>query len=86
MIYCSLINRTGKKLDYVNYISMLLILPCTLSASNNIRQPEQAVDASVANGSVDSHQSISELLDSCVLYYYAVAHKYITMVSNIKSN
>lgn len=32
-------------------------------------------------GNVDNYLSLTNLLDCCVLYYYAVAHKYILMVS-----
>lgn len=41
------------------------------------------METSVTTGNMDTHQSISEILDSCVIYYYAVAHKYITMVNDM---
>lgn len=31
-------------------------------------------------GNVDDEYSINKLLDCCILYYYAVAHKYVVMV------
>lgn len=31
-------------------------------------------------GNVDDGYAINELLDCCILYYYAVAHKYVVMV------
>lgn len=34
-------------------------------------------------GSIDPLRSVNELLDCCIMYYYAVAHKYIVMVSYI---
>lgn len=38
-------------------------------------------DAPVKPGEVTAHESLKSLLDCCILYYYAVAHKYIIMVS-----
>lgn len=32
-------------------------------------------------GAIESHDSLVNLLDCCILYYYAVAHKYIIMAS-----
>lgn len=54
--------------------------------SSNLRQPVLSFDTTTATGNIDAHQSISEILDSCVLYYYAVAHKYITMVNNAQKS
>ncbi|XP_037034222.1 E3 ubiquitin-protein ligase RNF123 isoform X3 [Bradysia coprophila] len=54
--------------------------------SSNIRQPVQATETSITAGTLDAHQSISEILDSCVIYYYAVAHKYITMIADLREN
>lgn len=33
------------------------------------------------NGAIDEVLSLNDMLDSCIMYYYAVAHKYIVMVS-----
>lgn len=44
------------------------------------RTPETP-NIAVTPGKIDSYQSVNELLDGCVMYYYAVAHKYIIMVS-----
>lgn len=38
-------------------------------------------DAPVKPGEVNAQESLKNLLDCCILYYYAVAHKYIIMVS-----
>ncbi|KAJ6636383.1 E3 ubiquitin-protein ligase, partial [Pseudolycoriella hygida] len=54
------------------------------SNSNSLR-PGQTIET-VSTGKIDDHQSISEILDSCVLYYYAVAHKYITMIADLREN
>lgn len=35
----------------------------------------------MANGPMDEIVSLNDMLDSCIMYYYAVAHKYIVMVS-----
>lgn len=32
-------------------------------------------------GNISPVQSVNELLDCCIMYYFAVAHKYIIMVS-----
>lgn len=37
-------------------------------------------DPPVKPGEVNAHDSLKSLLDCCILYYYAVAHKYIIMV------
>lgn len=37
-------------------------------------------DAPVKPGELTAHDSLKSLLDCCILYYYAVAHKYIIMV------
>lgn len=37
-------------------------------------------DPPIKAGEVTSHDSLKSLLDCCILYYYAVAHKYIIMV------
>lgn len=34
-------------------------------------------------GNMDEYASLTNLLDCCVLYYYAVAHKYIIMVGEL---
>lgn len=34
-------------------------------------------------GNMNPGQSVNELLDCCVMYYFAVAHKYIIMVSKV---
>lgn len=31
-------------------------------------------------GNVNAYESLNHLLDCCILYYYAVAHKYLIMV------
>lgn len=41
----------------------------------------KAADPLVKPGEVTAHDSLTSLLDCCILYYYAVAHKYIIMVS-----
>lgn len=38
-------------------------------------------EAPVKPGEISAHDSLKSLLDCCILYYYAVAHKYIIMVS-----
>lgn len=35
-------------------------------------------------GNVPEYSSLTNLLDCCILYYYAVAHKYIIMVNKKK--
>lgn len=42
------------------------------------------VDAPTTPGNVNAYDSLTNLLDCCILYYYAVAHKYIIMVSESK--
>lgn len=37
----------------------------------------------VTFGSIDPHQSLSEFIDCAIIYYYAVAHKYVVMVCDI---
>lgn len=37
------------------------------------------IDAPIKPGNVIAHESLINLLDCCILYYYAVAHKYIIM-------
>lgn len=37
-------------------------------------------DPLVKPGEITAHVSLTSLLDCCILYYYAVAHKYIIMV------
>lgn len=41
---------------------------------------QRVADAPVKPGEVTTHDSLKSLLDCCILYYYAVAHKYIIMV------
>lgn len=38
-------------------------------------------DIPIKTGNMECRESLTYLLDSCVLYYYAVAHKYTIMVS-----
>lgn len=38
-------------------------------------------DVPIKPGEVNAQDSLKNLLDCCILYYYAVAHKYIIMVS-----
>lgn len=38
-------------------------------------------ETQVKPGEVNAQDSLKNLLDCCILYYYAVAHKYIIMVS-----
>lgn len=49
---------------------------------NSLPRP---VDAPIKPGNIDAYESLTNLLDCCILYYYAVAHKYVIMV-NISFN
>lgn len=40
-------------------------------------------EAPVKPGEVNAQDSLKNLLDCCILYYYAVAHKYIIMVGDL---
>lgn len=37
-------------------------------------------------GSVEEYHSLTNILDCCILYYYAVAHKYIIMVADLRDS
>lgn len=39
-------------------------------------------DTPIKPGDINAHDSLKNLLDCCILYYYAVAHKYIIMVKH----
>lgn len=43
----------------------------------------QRAASPVSAGNADSYLCLNELLDCCIMYYYAVAHKYIVMVISI---
>lgn len=55
----------------------------TLNALSSGEQPTipTAFDIQTKPGNMNSRESLTYLLDSCILYYYAVAHKYTIMVS-----
>lgn len=40
----------------------------------------KVADPPVKPGELNANESLKSLLDCCILYYYAVAHKYIIMV------
>lgn len=46
---------------------------------NGLSSP-RLTDQPTRPGSMEAYESLVNLLDCCVLYYYAVAHKYIIMV------
>lgn len=50
-----------------------------LDRNSTIRTDEKVTKIPV--GCVDDQKSLCQLLDCSVLYYYAVAHKYVVMVS-----
>lgn len=80
MILYTLINPTGE-IWFKSHVRACLLQNYLYNNSNGVseRQPLAAA-ISITPGKLDPSQSISELLDSCILYYYAVAHKYIIMV------
>lgn len=43
----------------------------------------KVADPPVKPGELNANESLKNLLDCCILYYYAVAHKYIIMVNHI---
>lgn len=55
-------------------------VPFSLFALQN-GNANQLVDVTISPGSVDSNQSLCELMDCAIIYYYAIAHKYVVMVS-----
>lgn len=48
----------------------------------NIRAFETVHD--LKNGPLDLLHALDDLLDSCIMYYYGVAHKYVIMVIDSK--
>lgn len=50
-----------------------------LDRNSTIRTDEKFTK--IPGGCVDEQKSLCQLLDCSVLYYYAVAHKYVVMVS-----
>lgn len=54
--------------------------PVNISMNLNVPRNENLSSVIVKSGNVDTYSSLTNLLDCCILYYYAVAHKYIIMV------
>lgn len=48
-------------------------------AESHARHLEEEFD--IRPGKMDEYHSLTNILDCCILYYYAVGHKYIVMVS-----
>lgn len=48
-----------------------------IANGNSLPRP---VDAPIKPGNIDAYDSLINLLDCAILYYYAVAHKYVIMV------
>lgn len=44
------------------------------------------MDAPTKPGSVSACESLTNLLDCCILYYYAVSHKYIIMIADLRDS
>lgn len=47
---------------------------------------EGAGGGGVRAGSIDAYQSLNEMLDCSIFYYYSVAHKYIVMIADLRDN
>lgn len=62
-----------------NNVSAEQIIVDSMNTGQRIRNPADYLN--IQGGNVDEYYSLTNLLDCCVLYYYAVAHKYIIMVS-----
>lgn len=41
-------------------------------------------ESEVSPGQIDSHKSICEIIDCCVLFFYNVAYKYVVMVRHFQ--
>lgn len=54
------------------------------SAQERGRSVPGAFDIQMSPGNMQPRESLTYLLDSCVLYYYAVAHKYTIMVGLLR--
>lgn len=66
-----------------NNVSAEEIIVESMNTGQRIRNPADYLK--IQTGNVDEYYSLTNLLDCCVLYYYAVAHKYIIMVSRRQS-
>lgn len=49
-----------------------------MANGNSLPRP---ADPPIKPGNIDAYESLTNLLDCCILYYYAVAHKYVIMVN-----
>ncbi|XP_035776187.1 E3 ubiquitin-protein ligase RNF123-like [Anopheles albimanus] len=41
---------------------------------------------SIGCGPIESYRTVCELLDCCVVFYHAVAHKYVVMIADLRDN
>lgn len=57
----------------------------TFSSGANGSSHSRSIDIPIKMGNVAAYDSLINLLDCCILYYYAVAHKYIIMVSVLQA-
>lgn len=40
----------------------------------------------IPSGTIDVIKSLNELLDCAIIYYYAIAHKYVVMIADLRDN
>lgn len=52
--------------------------------TNHQQRHNQAFESvsGLKNGPIDQLHALDDLLDSCIMYYYGVAHKYVIMVKS----
>lgn len=46
-------------------------------ANNNVPVP---------SGNLESHKSICEIIDCCIMFYHSVAYKYVVMIADLRDN
>lgn len=48
-----------------------------MANGNSLPRP---AEAAIKPGNIETYESLTNVLDCCIIYYYGVAHKYIIMV------
>lgn len=43
-------------------------------------------DVPVGPGNIENHRSVCEIIDCCIMFYHAVAYKYVVMIADLRDN
>lgn len=57
----------------------------TFSLVRNVMN-EANNDVPVPCGNLESHKSLCEIIDCCIMFYHSVAYKYVVMIADLRDN